>query len=231
VANPFRAGERMYKTGDLARWLPDGNIEYLGRIDDQVKIRGYRIELGEIETVLQGHASVSQAVVLARADASGNKRLVAYVVTEGEYDKDLLQDYLKQRLPEYMVPALWVVLDKLPLTPNGKIDKKALPVPNMALLSKHIYVAPRNGVEEKLANMWQEILGIDQIGVHDDFFALGGHSLLAMRLIAMVHSEFNIKINIKHLFASPTIESAAKEIQIYESNVLSDSMSYSKIEI
>jgi amino acid adenylation domain-containing protein len=212
VANPFRPGERMYKTGDVAHWLSDGNIAYTGRIDDQVKIRGYRIELGEIESVLQSHESVSQAVVLAKADASGNKRLVAYVVMDGVYDKTVLQDYLKQHLPEYMVPALWAPLEALPLTPNGKTDKKALPDPDVLELSSNEYVAPRNKTEQQLAAIWMELLGIERVGAHDNFFELGGHSLLATRLVSLIRRTLEVELAIRDVFEYNTIATLAAYI-------------------
>ncbi|MEJ6981954.1 amino acid adenylation domain-containing protein [Pedobacter sp. P351] len=207
VSNPFsnKAGARMYKTGDLARWLPDGNIEYLGRIDDQVKIRGYRIELGEIENVLRQHPGVRQSVVLAREDSSGNRRLVGYVVPEGTFDKQNLQTYLQEKLPEYMVPSLWVELDRIPLTPNGKTDKKALPEPDMSGQQSQEYIAPGTETEQKLASIWQELLGAQQIGIHDNFFELGGHSLLAMRVISSIRRELKADVAIKDLFMRPTI--------------------------
>ncbi|MEO7534403.1 MAG: amino acid adenylation domain-containing protein, partial [Ferruginibacter sp.] len=199
------AGSMMYKTGDLARWLPDGNIEYLGRIDEQVKIRGYRIELGEIESVLQQSELVKQAVVLAREDNSGSKRLVAYVVAETAFDKESIISHLKSRLPEYMVPALWVELESLPLTPNGKINKKALPDPDASDLQSNEYVSPRNDTEQKLANIWQELLGVERVGIHDNFFELGGHSLMAMRVISSVRRDMETEVAIKDLFIHPTI--------------------------
>ena len=208
IKDPFakETGSRLYRTGDLGRWLPDGNIEYMGRIDDQVKIRGYRIELGEIESVLNQSGLIQQAVVLAKADSSGSKRLVGYVVANGDYDKQAIISYLQGRLPEYMVPALWVELESLPLTPNGKIDKKALPEADVSDLVNNTYVAPRNELEEKLAAIWQEMLGLERVGIYDNFFELGGHSLLAMRVISMIRRELDIDIAIKDLFIYPRIE-------------------------
>ncbi|WP_369616315.1 amino acid adenylation domain-containing protein [Flavobacterium sp. CFS9] len=206
IANPFKEGERIYKTGDLARWLPDGNIEYIGRKDDQVKIRGYRIELGEIENALSSLVGVNQCCVLAKEDTAGNKRLVGYVVLEGALDKERLQNQLKLSLPEYMVPQLWVTLEKMPLTSNGKLDKKVLPDPDGSDLSSTEYVAPRNETEEQLAAIWQNLLGVEQIGIHDNFFELGGHSLLATRLVSMIRKEFEIEITIKDIFEFTRIE-------------------------
>ena len=161
VANPFsnEPGAKMYKTGDLGRWLPDGNIEYYGRIDDQVKIRGYRIELGEIEKILQQSGLVNEAVVLARENKDGNKQLVGYIVPAKNFSREEITDYLRSRMPEYMVPALWVELKSLPLTPNGKINKKALPAPQESGQYSNEYAAPRNEVETKLVEVWQDLLG------------------------------------------------------------------------
>ncbi|MGY0035030.1 non-ribosomal peptide synthetase [Pedobacter sp. NJ-S-72] len=181
IADQFRPGNKMYKTGDLGRSLADGVIEYLGRIDDQVKIRGYRIELGEIEHVLNQHPEVQQSVVVAKSDEQGIKRLVGYIVADLNADREDVLSYLREQLPEYMIPVL-VRLDQLPLTANGKTDKKALPEPDGDLLSNQIYVAPRNDTEQKLAHIWQELLQLKQVGIYDDFFDLGGHSLLIMRV-------------------------------------------------
>ncbi|MEO7583966.1 MAG: non-ribosomal peptide synthase/polyketide synthase [Ferruginibacter sp.] len=216
VTNPFVAGPEslMYKTGDWGRWLPDGNIEYLGRMDEQVKIRGYRIELGEIESVLQLNELVSKAVVLARLDKDGDKRLVAYIVPKDVFQKESLINYLKARLPEYMVPGLWVELEDLPLTPNGKVDRKALPDPDALELSGNQYVAPRNKIESQLAEIWKEILVVERVGVHDNFFELGGHSLLVMRLISSIRKELKIELPIASLFELGTIGELASYITV-----------------
>ncbi|QEM10871.1 amino acid adenylation domain-containing protein [Mucilaginibacter rubeus] len=207
IKDPFAEtpGTRLYRTGDLGRWLPDGDIEYLGRMDDQVKIRGFRIELGEIENVLLQSGLVSQAVVLSKPDIDGVNRLIAYVTSDTGYDKPALIAYLTAHLPEYMVPKLWVLLDKLPVTTHGKVDKRALPDVDMAEQLNYNYVAPRNKTEEGLAAIWQRLLGIDKISIHDNFFELGGHSILAMRLIAAVKKELSINITIRDLFINPTI--------------------------
>ena len=213
IKDPFseEAGARLYKTGDLARWLPDGNIEYLGRIDDQVKIRGYRIELGEIESVISQSGLVQQAVVLAKEDNSGNKRLVGYVVPSGTFDKQAVQNYLGTKLPEYMVPGLWVELESIPLTANGKIDKKALPDPELTDMVNE-YVAPRNETEAKLAEIWQELLEVDEIGIEDNFFDLGGHSLLAIRLVSAVRKAFGAELPMNDVFDYPTISLLAARL-------------------
>ena len=187
IADPFNQveGTRMYLTGDLARWNLDGNIECLGRIDDQIKIRGFRIELGEIETALQNHHQVRRAAVVAKEDKKGNKRLVGYLLAEGDIDKEEIIGFLKERLPEFMVPSFFLVVERLPLTFNGKINKKALPEVDMDT-PQHPYQPPVTAYEKQLAEIWQTLLGIDKLGIHDDFIALGGHSLLAMRAVASV---------------------------------------------
>src|SRR6185437_6018414 len=196
IKDPFckESNQRLYKTGDLGRWLPDGNIEYQGRIDDQVKIRGYRIELGEIENVLNQSGLVDQGVVLAKEDKQGNKRLIGYVAAQ-QFDKQEIQSYLSVKLPEYMVPELWIELDTVPLTSSGKIDRKALPDPE-DLLAEKDFIAPRNETEQQLAEMWQDLLEIDNVSVTDDFFELGGHSLLAIRLVSAVRKTFGMELPI-----------------------------------
>jgi len=215
-----RPGARIYRTGDLGRWLPDGNIECLGRIDDQVKIRGYRIELGEIEALLLQTGIVRQAVVSVKEDKQGNKRLVGYVVPVKNFDKESVVAYLKEKLPEYMVPALWVVLENLPLTPNGKVDRKALPDPDGSELSSNNYVAPRNEVEEKLAAIWQELLSIERVGIHDNFFELGGHSLLAMQVISAIRKQLDVELAIKDLFLHPTVADLWEHLQSQSKGLL-----------
>jgi len=203
---------RLYRTGDLGRWLPDGNIEYQGRMDDQVKIRGYRIELGEIESVLSQNEHISQGVVLAKEDSSGNKRLIGYVVPSGEFDKKMIQEYLGTRLPEYMVPDLWIELDSMPLSSSGKIDRKALPDPEDLLGETNNYVAPFGDIEIKLAEIWQDVLEVDQISATDDFFELGGHSLLAIRVVSAVRKAFGMELPINDVFDYPTIDLLAKRL-------------------
>ncbi|HET9277764.1 MAG TPA: phosphopantetheine-binding protein, partial [Flavitalea sp.] len=200
ITSFFNPSEVLYKTGDMGRWLADGNIEYLGRIDDQVKIRGYRIELGEIEALLHQCNFVKQAVVLAKDDKEGNKRLVGYIVPQTEFDRKAIVSHLKSMLPDYMIPALWVELERLPLTPNGKVDKRALPDPDAAELLKNEYVAPRNEIETILVDMWQDMLGVKQVGVYDNFFELGGHSLLVIKMVARIKKKFLLSIPISALF-------------------------------
>ncbi|WP_414542084.1 amino acid adenylation domain-containing protein [Nostoc sp. CCY0012] len=214
ISHPFseEPQSRLYKTGDLARYLPDGNIEYLGRIDHQVKIRGFRIELGEIETVLSQHPSVREAVVLVQE----NQFLVAYTIFHQNATNSIneLRNYLQRHLPEYMIPSAFVLLDSLPLTPNGKVDRKALPAPEQTRTElEQKFVAPRNPTEEMLAGIWVKILGIEQIGIHDNFFDLGGHSLLATQVISQVRKAFGLEIPLRYLFASPTIAKLAKNIE------------------
>jgi amino acid adenylation domain-containing protein/non-ribosomal peptide synthase protein (TIGR01720 family) len=214
VPNPFRPGERMYKTGDLGRWLPDGNIELLGRKDNQVKIRGQRIELGEIENTLRFVEGIEAAVVIARTTASGDKELVAYLVSNQAIQVQELRSSLGKSLPAYMIPGHFVQLDELPLMPNGKVDRKRLPEPEGLVLSSPVeYIAPRNQTEEKLAAIWQNILGKEKISVKDDFFALGGHSLRATRLASRIHKQFDVKIELKNLFEVTVLEEQAKLIE------------------
>ncbi|NUO77763.1 MAG: amino acid adenylation domain-containing protein [Lysobacter sp.] len=201
-------GARLYRTGDLARRLRDGRIEVLGRIDHQVKLRGFRIELGEIESVLADHPQVRQAVVICREDRPGDKRLVAYTI--GEADGAELRAHARQRLPEYMLPSAYVSLAQYPLTPNGKVDRKALPAPDADALEARAYMAPRNGEEETLARLWAEVLGLERVGIHDDFFDLGGHSLLATQLITRAQKAFGGEIALRTLFEAPTVAGFAE---------------------
>lgn len=215
VSNPFsiRKG-RLYKTGDLGRWRPDGNMEYLGRLDAQVKIRGYRIELGEIETALQQSGMVKQNVVLARPDKLGQKRLVAYVVPAESYRKESTVQYLTGKLPAFMIPALWVELEMLPLTPNGKIDRKALPDPDASELLNNEYLAPRNELETRLVAIWKELLQTERVGVRDNFFELGGHSLLVLRLLSSIRKELKVEVAVGTFFELVTIEQLANYIKV-----------------
>ncbi|PNQ83106.1 amino acid adenylation domain-containing protein [Paenibacillus sp. F4] len=209
VDSPFAEGEKLYRSGDLAAWLPDGNIEYLGRIDHQVKIRGYRIELDEIETQLLKIAAVQEAKVLDRDDANGHKQLVAYYVAETRLAAHELKEELAKQLPGYMIPSHLVQLSRMPLTPNGKIDRKALPAPEEAAAGGAEYVAPRTLLEMKIARVWQDTLGVPQVGVKDNFFELGGNSLSLMRLVQAVYDETDIEIPLNRQFHNLTVEAMA----------------------
>jgi amino acid adenylation domain-containing protein len=213
LPDPFGAspGARLYRTGDLARFMPDGEIEYLGRIDHQVKIRGYRIELGEVEFVLTQHPSVKEAVVVSRDDSAG-PRLVGYVVAaQGPVGSAELREYLRQRLPEYMIPSAFVALERLPLTANGKLNRAALPEPERTE-ERPAQVAPRTELELVLANIWAEALKRQSIGVTEDFFELGGHSLLATRIVARIWDELQVTLSVRQLFESPTVEKLAQVV-------------------
>ncbi|UKE71448.1 non-ribosomal peptide synthetase [Xanthomonas graminis] len=211
VPDPFaqQPGERMYRTGDLARWLADGSLDFLGRNDAQVKIRGFRIEPGEIEAALRACAGVHEAVVIARDD-TGDKRLVAYLVGDtSAVDPAALRAQLAARLPEHMLPAAYVQLDALPLTPNGKLDRAALPAPDAQALDLQAYVAPQGELEHVLATLWSELLGVEQVGRHDDFFALGGHSLLAVQLISRLRERLGVELPLAEVFAHPRVAALA----------------------
>jgi amino acid adenylation domain-containing protein len=218
IPNPFGdvPGTRLYKTGDLARRLSDGNIKYLGRIDNQVKIHGFRIELGEIEAVLAEHEGVREVVVIARGTTTDDKRLVAYIVAEQAQSPPRaseLRAHLKTRLPEYMLPSAFVLLDEMPLTPSGKVDRRALPEPTQLRPEiEHEFVAPRSPAEELLAEMWARVLKLERVGIHDNFFELGGHSLLATQLISQVREVFRIELPLRSLFEEPTVSGLLKEI-------------------
>ncbi|WP_133054833.1 non-ribosomal peptide synthetase, partial [Niastella populi] len=210
IASPFKEGERLYKTGDLGRWLADGNIELVGRKDDQVKIRGYRIELGEIEHALLNREEISQAVVIARENELGEKELVAYLTSNAAQNTSDLKAYLEKSLPAYMLPACFVQLEAIPLTANGKVDRKSLPDPEgLALTSGLEYVAPRTELERKLVKIWEEVLEREHIGVNDDFFTLGGHSLKAVRLGNEYQKELSARLGLKELFAHTSVASHA----------------------
>jgi acyl-CoA synthetase (AMP-forming)/AMP-acid ligase II/acyl carrier protein len=205
---------RMYRSGDLARYLPDGNLLFLGRRDQQLKIRGFRIEPGEIEAHLRAHPAVREALVIAREDHSGEKRLVAYYLTaEGvAVDASDLRAHLSTRLPEYMIPAAFVMLDSWPLMPNGKLDRNGLPVPELHAYAVHEYEAPEGEIEIALAQIWSKLLKVDRIGRHDNFFELGGHSLLAMSIVAHARDAFNVELPMTAMFQSPTVEALACQI-------------------
>ena len=214
IPDPFSVepGARMYRTGDLARFLSDGRIDFLGRIDLQVKIRGYRIELGEVEAVLNEYPLVKTCVVVAREEADDDKRLVAYIVArEGQEPGYLeLRNFLRTRLLEHMIPSAFVLLDEMPLTPNGKINRRALPAPEVLRPEiEQRYIAPRNDIEVTLVELWQEVLGINPIGVSDNFFDVGGHSLKATRLLSKVHSIFRTQLPLSVVFEATTVEALA----------------------
>jgi amino acid adenylation domain-containing protein len=213
IKNPFSKDpdSRLYKTGDLARWLTDGNIEFLGRIDHQVKIRGFRIELGEIETVLSRHEEIKETVVIAREDKPEEKRLVAYIVPAKEKEISIseLREFLRKKLPYYMIPSAFVILDALPLTPNGKIDRKALPAPDVDLMREHEFTEPRNETEKAVAEIWKEILGLEKVSIYDNFFELGGTSLISHLLVIELQKKFKVNFPLKEAFVYTTIESIA----------------------
>jgi acyl carrier protein len=201
----------LYKTGDLARYLPDGNIQYLGRNDFQVKIRGHRVELGEIETVLNQHPAVQQAVVQAHKPDQGAQQLVAYVKTVDETAVALLPTLLRDKLPAYMVPAHFIRLEQFPLTPSGKINRRALPAPEqMETVRLTPYVAPETPLQKQLVDVWERVLNVSPIGIHDNFFELGGHSLLAIRLVAAMHKATAVKLPLPRLFQEGTIAAIAR---------------------
>ncbi|WP_411829582.1 amino acid adenylation domain-containing protein, partial [Paenibacillus alvei] len=212
VDSPFAEGEKLYRSGDLAAWLPDGNIEYLGRIDDQVKIRGYRIELDEIETQLLNVEGVEEAVVLARQDGGGEKALVAYFVANRMLTVSEMRTSLAQGMPGYMIPSYFVQLERMPLTTNGKVDRKALPEPQGGIQTGVEYVAPRNRTESQLVKIWEEVLGYSGIGVLDNFFELGGHSLRATNLVSKIQKEMNVELPLRDVFRYSTIEEMALAI-------------------
>jgi acyl carrier protein len=212
IANPFsrEPDSRLYKTGDWARYQPDGNVECLGRIDQQVKIRGFRIELGEIETTLRQHASVANALVTAWTDASGEKRLVAYMQTrDGSLPERPWREFVRAKLPAYMVPANFVILPEFPLTPNGKIDVRRLPAPDEVEAAAGQYVAPEDDCEMVLAQIWQEVLSVSRLSRDDDFFALGADSLSATRAFARINRRFGIDLPLRAIFENPTVRALA----------------------
>ncbi|MDY7077387.1 MAG: phosphopantetheine-binding protein, partial [Chloroflexota bacterium] len=226
VRNPFTppargggrggAESRLYKTGDLVRYLPNGNIEFLGRIDHQVKLRGFRIELGEIEAVLRQQADVQEAVALARDDVPGGQGLVAYVMPldGAELETGDLRGFLREKLPEYMIPSFFVTMEQFPLTPAGKVDRRALPAPDGTGLAEHEYVAPRTPVEETLVDICTELLGVERVGVYDSFFALGGHSLLATQFISRLREVFHVELPLRALFEAPTVAELAERVEV-----------------
>ncbi len=225
VPHPFRRGATVYRTGDLGRWREDGVIEFLGRNDDQVKIRGFRIELGEVEAALAAHPGVSQAAVLAREGPGGDKKLVAYVAVRGVGDGADGEDgpaspedlalFLGSSLPDYMVPSVFVTLDSLPLTSSGKVDRRALPEPDAGAArgAARNYAAPRNPTETALAGIWAEILGVDRVGIRDNFFEVGGHSLMATAVMSRIRTEFKVELMVRAIFEGPTVAALSRVVE------------------
>ena len=218
VPDPFNRarGARLYRTGDLVRYMPEGNIEYVGRIDNQVKIRGNRIELGEIEAALSEQPGVSEAVVVVREETPGDARLVGYVVWEAgvETNSAALREELRRRLPDYMVPAALVTLERMPLSPSGKVDRKALPAPDIGSLVREstAYVEPETELEKTIAQCLRELLNVERIGLNDDFFDLGGHSLLAAQFLARVRERTGVEVTLKTFFEDSTVGGVAKSV-------------------
>lgn len=215
LPNPYgqKNGERFYRTGDAARFRADGNIEFLGRVDEQVKIRGFRIEPGEIEAVLVQHESVRESVVVAADDGRGGQRLIAYVVSKGDLRADELREFLKQRLTEYMIPSRFVMMETLPRTPNGKVDRRALPkADGTGTDATEAYLAPRSATERTIANIWQEVLKVEKVGVNDNFFGLGGHSLLLVHAQSKVSDALRVKVSMIEMFKYPTISALAEHL-------------------
>ncbi len=215
IEHPFESGQRMYRTGDLVRQRMDGVLEFRGRIDRQVKIRGFRIELGEIESVLAEHGRIRECVVQTVASSTHDVSLAAYVVSDDEWDAKTLQEYLKARLPGYMVPAYFIAIPSVPLNTSGKVDYRQLPQPDRDQDAvKKEYTAPRTRIEQQLARIWSDVLGVEQVGIHDDFFDLGGHSLMATQLIARVRDELELEISLRHLFEASTIAQIAERMTV-----------------
>ncbi|MBW8687177.1 non-ribosomal peptide synthetase [Chitinophaga rhizophila] len=210
IPSPFRVGDRIYRTGDLAKWLPDGEIAYLGRIDHQVKIRGNRIELGEIETKLEESPYVEQGVAVVKGEGA-HRYLAAYVIPAEGYDQDELYAYLSARLPDYMVPGVITTMESFPLTVSGKLNRKALPEP--AIIKSDSYVAPRTATEISVAEIWSEVLNLEQVGVHDNFFRIGGDSIMSIRLISRINKAFNVVLTIAQLYESPTIAGLCEQLE------------------
>ncbi len=224
IPNPYVPGEKMYRTGDIARWLEEGYMQFLGRKDHQVKIRGYRIELGEIESQLLNHPAINDGIVLDRVDGSGNKYLCAYYVCKSGaaiLDKEELKEHLSRELPEYMIPAYFIPIEKVPLTPNGKLDRNALPEPEVRGDSASVYVAPENETQEKLLSIWAHVLGLpaESIGIDADFFELGGHSLNATMVISRIHKELNVKVPLAEIFNSPTLRDLSSTVKSLSSQL------------
>nr|QEO74616.1 condensation domain-containing protein [uncultured bacterium] len=215
IPNPFRAGERLYQTGDVVRWNAAGVLEFVGRVDQQVKVRGYRVELGEVEEALAGYEGISESAVVVRTEGEGEKRLVGYVVARGgvELEVSELRAYLETKLPAYMIPGVFVELTELPLTANGKVDRKALAAAELGFAGSREYQAPRTAVEELLAGIWAEVLGVERVGIHDNFFELGGHSLLATQVISRVRETFTLELPLRSVFEAPQLSSFAEAVE------------------
>jgi acyl carrier protein len=217
IPHPFSTepGARLYKTGDLTRYLPDGRVEFIERIDNQVKVRGFRIELGDVETAIASHGSVKEVAVIVREDEPGDKRLVAYVVTalDRSFSARALREHARAKLPEYMVPSVLVELERLPLTSNGKVDRRSLPAPDAAHVLEKDQQQPRTPVEDLLASIWANVLKIEQVGIRDNFFDLGGHSLLATQVMARVREAFHVELPLLSLFKAPTVAGLAEQVE------------------
>jgi acyl carrier protein len=211
----------LYYTGDRGRYRTDGALEYLGRLDHQVKIRGVRIEPGEVEAMMSQYPAIRESAVVARDDvaseeSSGSKRLIAYIVPNKDRAPSVseLRNFLKDRLPEYMLPSAFVTLEVLPLTPSGKVDRRALPAPDLSGFgAENAYEAPRTPLEKALVRIWEEVLGLEGVGIHDDFFELGGHSLLATQLVSRLRNAFGVELPLRKLFEAPTVASIASRIE------------------
>jgi acyl carrier protein len=221
VPHPYSrlAGARLYRTGDLVRYLADGNIDFLKRMDHQVKIRGFRVELGEIEAALDQYWAISESVVVDRNDLDTGTRLIAYIVPEEgvEPTSSELYTFLKEKIPSYMIPSVFVTINELPLTPNGKVNREALPLPALSEIANTNFVAPRTPVEETLAGIWRETLGLTQVGVESNFFDLGGHSLMATRVASQIRERCGIELPLRVLFESPTIAALAQHLEAAQS--------------
>jgi non-ribosomal peptide synthetase component F len=225
LPDPFSAsGARLYRTGDTGRYQRDGQVEYVGRLDEQVKVRGYRVELGEIEAELREQGTVREAVVILREDQAGSKRLVAYVVAEAKTSVSELRQSLQERLPEYMIPSAFVMLEEMPLTVNGKVDRRALPAPDSSRPKlEKVYVAPRNEREEKLAGIWSQVLGLEQVGVHDNFFELGGDSIIIIKIIGKM-TQIGFEVTAKQIHDHPTVAELASAVSESEPEEVFDSV-------
>ena len=227
IPDPFsgEGGSRLYRTGDLVRYREDGNVEFLGRIDHQVKVRGFRIELGEIEAVMRSHPAVCETVVVSRHVSPGDERLVAYATLidgiEPPSGQDL-RNHLRTLLPGYMVPASVLVLDDLPVTPAGKIDRRRLPLPDGSAADSAAFVEPVTELERQVADLFGELLGIDRVGMHDDFFDLGGHSLLATKLVSQVRERFRVELPLRYFFETPTVSGLCDRIAAADSTSRED---------